>query len=325
VMKFLLNLSLIFLVAAKSIEPAVAAQIDILPANDGLVLVMISGKIEFRDDVDYRLKTMGVPKAIVTFNSPGGNLDAGLNIGRQIREQGFATLVGTKLCASACALAWLGGSRRYLLSNASIGFHAAYISDGNYKKESGLANALVGSYLTRLGLSDKAITYITSAHPEELNWLDLKSASQLGIEVLSLNQGEIRKSTDLTIVDSKNAKRAAKNFYKRLVKYGMNGMMESIDQCYKIAKNKKDLRSLEYCLILDWVARSFDKQATEMYKLPRHWYFSDEKVENRFRQVIAEIGNPKFDMDTFIREATAIAENYATDVDLYDEATKVKK
>jgi hypothetical protein len=46
---------------------------------------------------------------------------------------------------------------------AQIGFHAAYIEKAGRASESGVGNALVGSYLTQIGLSENAVVYITQA------------------------------------------------------------------------------------------------------------------------------------------------------------------
>jgi hypothetical protein len=130
----------------------------------------------------------GSAKAIVNFNSDGGVLLDGIAIGKTIRLKSFSTAVlDGKRCASACALAWLGGSPRYMGRTALVGFHAAYI-----KKEglpsSGVGNALVGSYLTQIGLSETAVVYITQAAPTELTLLTLRDAEKIGIEVSPFEQ-----------------------------------------------------------------------------------------------------------------------------------------
>jgi hypothetical protein len=132
----------------------------------------------------------GSAKAIVNFNSDGGVLLDGIAIGKTIRLKSFSTAVlDGKRCASACALAWLGGSPRYMGRTALVGFHAAYI-----KKEglpsSGVGNALVGSYLTQIGLSETAVVYITQAAPTELTLLTLRDAEKIGIEVSPFEQAD---------------------------------------------------------------------------------------------------------------------------------------
>jgi peptidoglycan hydrolase-like protein with peptidoglycan-binding domain len=64
-----------------------------------------------------------------------------------------------------------------------VGFHAAYRTERNEPEISAPANALVGAYLSRLGLPDRAISYITSAPPQGMTWLSFNDAEKVGIEV----------------------------------------------------------------------------------------------------------------------------------------------
>lgn len=69
----------------------------------------------------------------------------------------------------------------------TIGFHAAYrIKDGK-AVEDGAANALVGAYLTKLGLAERAIIYITTPSPNEFRLLTLQDANTLGIRVAMMS------------------------------------------------------------------------------------------------------------------------------------------
>src|ERR687885_212503 len=73
-------------------------------------------------------------------------------------------------CASACALAWLGGTPRVMVQGSAVGFHAAYTVEGGQAATSGAGNALIGAYLAGLGLRDRAIVYITMARPDQMTW-----------------------------------------------------------------------------------------------------------------------------------------------------------
>jgi len=66
-----------------------------------------------------------------------------------------------------------------------VGFHAAYrLNPVLGPIESGQGNALVGYYAAQLGLPERAVAYITQAHPEEMQWLSIDDAANLGIGVL---------------------------------------------------------------------------------------------------------------------------------------------
>lgn len=144
----------------------------------------------------FRQKAATINKAIVAFQSDGGNLLAGLEIGKFIRLRNFATVVPeNSLCMSACAIAWLGGTQRYMGTTAHIGFHAAYLKRTG--QESGAANALVGSYLNQIGLSESAIFYVTQAPPTSMTLLTIADAKRFGIDVsvIDLNDTATREPT----------------------------------------------------------------------------------------------------------------------------------
>ena len=85
--------------------------------------------------------------------------------------------------ASSCALAWLeGASSVSFVDVAALGFHAAYQMDGTTARETGIGNAVVGAYLTRIGLPISAVIYITKASPDAITWLtpaDAKSRHRI--------------------------------------------------------------------------------------------------------------------------------------------------
>jgi hypothetical protein len=143
--------------------------------------------IESEDGQRFADAIKGVQKAIVLLTSNGGDLDSGLAIGRAIRNNNFTTGVpdGAQ-CASACALAWLGGTTRYMARGGRIGFHAAYVEGQGGPRESGVGNALVGAYLNGLGLAEKAVIYMTSPAPNDIHWLTVEEARTIGIEVAVL-------------------------------------------------------------------------------------------------------------------------------------------
>jgi hypothetical protein len=165
---------------------ASAARIDVDRAGD-TPTVTVRGTLETNDGKRFADAIAGLTKALVMFSSNGGDLDAGLAIGRAIRQGKFSTAVPAGVqCASACALAWLGGTTRYMANSARIGFHAAYVEERGGPRESGVGNALVGAYLNGLGLPEAAVIFMTSAAPEEIKWLTMEDARKLGVSVALL-------------------------------------------------------------------------------------------------------------------------------------------
>lgn len=154
---------------------------------DGTAFIVVAGEIALGDEKRFAEEALLHDQAIVAFNSPGGNLKAGIEIGKIIRVKGFKTVVvADHLCASACALAWLAGAPRGMAPDAKVGFHAAHREENGQKIATSFGNALVGAYLSQLGLSDRAIFLATSADPDKVAWLTMDLANAAGIDVRSL-------------------------------------------------------------------------------------------------------------------------------------------
>jgi len=161
--------------AAIEVETNIRNQISTVTVDGPLVA----------DDADkFQEKTAGLFKAMVVLRSDGGNVISAIKIGESIRRKGFSTLV-VRDCTSACALVWLGGSQRFMAPGSQIGFHAAYNAQSG--QETGLGNALVGAYLTRIGLPYAAVAYITAAPPNAMTWLTNAEAQRYGIDLTLLD------------------------------------------------------------------------------------------------------------------------------------------
>jgi len=153
--------------------------------------IIISGKILPGDRQKFADLALSTDKAVVILSSEGGNVWDALEIGRAIRIKGFPTYVmSDHVCASACALIWLAGIPRKMSAAAKIGFHAVYKDIAGTAEVSSSGNAIVGSYLHSLGLSEAAIFAITSAAPDKMEWLSPAEFSKIGIEriVVEINR-----------------------------------------------------------------------------------------------------------------------------------------
>ncbi|RWP68180.1 hypothetical protein [Mesorhizobium sp.] len=171
--------------AALWIATAGAAEIELLDVP-GLAVKMVSfkGEIVDGDAMKFRDVIDGLDRVSVFLESPGGLVKEALEIGAEIRVRNFATVVSTgQDCFSACGLIWVSGARRYMSSTSKIGFHAAYREENGEYKESGVANAEIGSFLTHLGLRIEAIRFFTIAGPDQFLLLTPEKARILGIEV----------------------------------------------------------------------------------------------------------------------------------------------
>ena len=146
-------------------------------------IIEVRGDLVVGDERKFIDVVISSATAVVVFHSPGGDLLAGIEIGKAIRLKGFSTLVPeTMECSSACALAWLGGRLRYMSDQSRLGFHAAYTKREGQQNVSAAGNALVGAYLNQLGLPASAIVYITNTSPREIQWLSFADAQRYGID-----------------------------------------------------------------------------------------------------------------------------------------------
>lgn len=121
------------------------------------------------------LAVEGHPQTIV-FDSPGGSLIAGIELGQLIRRSALNTIVGTDYseeryndttyqpeivpiatevgCYSACAYAFMGGVSRMLVEGAQIGVHQFNdMEAGAAESTAQLAVAMISQYMQAMGVN----------------------------------------------------------------------------------------------------------------------------------------------------------------------------
>ena len=108
---------------------------------------------------------------IVVFDSPGGDVDEAMRIGRDIKENGLATGVSQE-CSSACTYSFVAGRQRILQPGGRLGFHACqktvwWFDCENQKYTDYLAaSGIDGTFIRRaLSVDSRDIWY---PRPEEL-------------------------------------------------------------------------------------------------------------------------------------------------------------
>lgn len=165
-----------------------SAEIRLLDDLDGIQAILVSGDIEPNDYEKFTSTVIGINRAAVILDGPGGSVRAAIDIGKFIRMRGFATVVvENDVCLSACAMIWLGGMPRFLHEKSILGFHASYVTRNGSKHEAGAGNALVGAYYNSLGLSEEAIYFLTKSPPEDFVFVDPGAAEALGISIQRLD------------------------------------------------------------------------------------------------------------------------------------------
>jgi hypothetical protein len=163
----------------------VAAQGEIMPETPELFQLYV--------------KENGQPHHIV-FNSPGGNLLAGIRLGQLIREAGATTLIGETLlmgaeygnakttvpgeCASACVFAFMGGEERFVGELDRLGVHQFY-STSEQVVDSEVVQALVGYSLIhtlRMGIDAGVIVAASGTSPKDIHWFSREELSAFGLD-----------------------------------------------------------------------------------------------------------------------------------------------
>ncbi len=104
----------------------------------GYNLIYAYGNIRYGDTYKLKRKYNQLSKnrqTLVIFNSNGGILDEGIKLGKFLKSNHLGSAVKQNgVCASSCAIAFLGGTSRsnkklmILPSNAQLGFHSFYYS-----------------------------------------------------------------------------------------------------------------------------------------------------------------------------------------------------
>jgi PAN domain len=161
---------------------AQSANIKVMPelSSNDLTSIAVVGDIERGDANAFLSLALNAKTALVFLASDGGDAAEGLLLAKAINRLGYGTAVIDEFrCISACALIWIGGKTRFLSKKAIVGFHAVYTESG----VSSDGNAIYGAFYGQLGLSDRAIRFLTSAPPQGYNQVTLDTAPLLDISV----------------------------------------------------------------------------------------------------------------------------------------------
>ena len=191
-------LVLLLLVVACPPRPAPAApelSVTVVPRSpSGLsrdaTLVQLDGDIDTGAPDRLSKALEGIEGRIVVWlNSPGGNLFAGMQLGRIIRSHGGWTRIinpRTLLageCYSACAIAFLGGVYRFNDNGARYGVHRASLPGGAARGADlgDELSAAVGAYIREMGVDVRLLRLWVKAAPDEMYVLSQQEAEDLGV------------------------------------------------------------------------------------------------------------------------------------------------
>jgi hypothetical protein len=165
------------------------------------------------------LKTAGerFPRTVL-LNSLGGDLDAGLALGREIRAAGWNTSVARPglsflsvspgECDSACTFVFLGGKVRSMPVGSYFGVHRfTGPMDGDLQQSTQqLAGQLV-AFIREMGVSSEMYTLMTEGAPKKVKFLDVATMARLRIittETVTVNMADENGVAVVHLTDADN-------------------------------------------------------------------------------------------------------------------------
>ncbi len=142
------------------------------------------------------VRAQGVgPGSLVVLNSEGGYLLYGIQLGEEIRRAGFATAVNRydpaagvlapADCASACALAFLGGVRREVAAGSRVGVHQIYANlqarDGLSVGDVQFLTSLTAMHIDNMGGGVGILIEALRTPPDAVHWFSGPELSRLAV------------------------------------------------------------------------------------------------------------------------------------------------
>ncbi|WP_155897542.1 PAN domain-containing protein [Aureimonas ureilytica] len=180
------------------------AGINLIPGttDSGIRYIVLSGDFVAGDDAsEFLSKALELDSNVISFDSPGGNVASAMRYGKVIRALGLKTMQPRSLnCASACALAFLGGTERYA-ETGSIGVHrASFSSDTGISSEVAVAAIQAGTadligYLSDMGVDPKLLQLSLSIDSSDMRYLTSSEMQEYRVVSIGGGAGESSKTT----------------------------------------------------------------------------------------------------------------------------------
>lgn len=189
--------------------------------NDSSWYVILEGEIdaEAPSRVAAALRRAGRDGADVFISSPGGNLLAGMEIGRMIRQVGANTHIGglvpepsnsvpsmsrmkhvPGVCYSACALAFLGGVYRFTSSGSEFGVHRFSSRSGPARSDldtAQIVSAAVSTFIRDMEVDPGLFDLMVQEGKDKIRILSTAELTQLNV----VNNGRKKPVWSIEIID----------------------------------------------------------------------------------------------------------------------------
>lgn len=169
-------------------------QIETVPLSGGVVVVLVKGDFEPNDTPTAMIQAAVANNGkVVSFNSNGGSVTAAMAFGRAIRQLGLWTMqLRQAQCASACALAFMGGVQRFA-DPGSIGVHQASFSNGaamdgpTAVAQTQAATAMIVSYFVEMGIDPRLLQLSLSTPNSDMRYLTSQEMADYRVTMSTAN------------------------------------------------------------------------------------------------------------------------------------------
>ncbi|MDC7742572.1 hypothetical protein [Rhizobium binxianense] len=184
-----LGLSCLVLLAAGQAQAEITY--DRLSLSGDTTALIVKGEFEQSDDPSRLVSQyLQLKPSFITFQSKCGNVLAAMKFGRTIRALGADTLqIRSVECASACALAFVGGVRRSAEAG-SLGVHqSSFAEDAGFDSSTAVAavqamTAEIIEYLGEMGVSSDLLQISLSIDRADMRYLTSSEMAQFRITTL---------------------------------------------------------------------------------------------------------------------------------------------
>ena len=212
-------------------QPASAIEISKHAKDSAEVnAILVKGVINQGDTFELQAYIASLPKEphiVIFLSSPGGNLSEGMKLGRFFYDRKIETTIETKtFCASACALAFLGGRDdsgkplRTKAANSGLGFHSftrEFDKEKSYTAEdlkvvvqrTQSTVYVVADYLKAINTDMDIIRIMLKAQNSEMNFISNDDALTLNIRVFDEKRNAVVDPEQ--VLDRLNASKPAAN------------------------------------------------------------------------------------------------------------------
>ncbi|MBD1546602.1 SH3 domain-containing protein [Roseibium aggregatum] len=182
---FLAKLVTVLLVFSISTPGFAALTFSPITTDDGVTVILVRGTFAWEDSLSsFRQTVRSNHATVVSFASGGGNVTKAMELGREIRLLGLSTLQLRSLeCASACALAFMGGVQRYAEPGA-IGVHKSSFSpDAALDVDTAVSavqelTAEIVAYMAEMGIDPRLLQVALKTEANDMRYLSGQEMEQ---------------------------------------------------------------------------------------------------------------------------------------------------